>query len=264
VESWEKKKKAESRFTIACQQLLNPLAGDDQEFKLQWIRRYEIRPRTLNVAILCDPASSKKKGTSNTAMAVIGMDAARNKYLIDGACHKMNLSERWLMLKGLRSKWLRQPGIQQVSVFYEKYGHQTDVENFETMMKLEKGTQAFHIEIVSWTKDHTDAKDDRIRRLIPDHQNWRFFYPYEGKRTTKQMECEDKGLGYLVAKVIKRVNEDGKLYNLVQWMIDNEYLFFPATTAKDFLDAMSRFYDAEMNPPAVYKESDLYPEVHQD
>lgn len=262
-DAWKKKKSDSSKRTIACQQLLNPLAGSEQDFKLEWIRLYEIRPKTLNIAILCDPASSKKKGTSNTAMAVIGIDAARNKYTLDGACHKMSLSERWLMLKGLRAKWLRQPGIQQVSVFYEKYGHQTDVEHFEEMMKLEKG-QSFHIEIVSWTKDHVDAKDDRIRRLIPDHQNWRWFYPYEGERTVKQMECQDAGLGYLLAKPIKRVNEDGNIYNLVQYMIDNEYMFFPATTKKDLLDAMSRFYDAEMNPPAIYNEKDLYPEVHND
>jgi hypothetical protein len=261
-DAWIKKKKDSTKRTIACQQLLNPLAGDEQEFKLEWIRRYEIRPKTLNIAILCDPASSKKKGTSNTAMAVIGLDHGHNKYLLDGACHKMNLAERWLMLKGLYKKWLRQPGVGSIKVCYEKYGHQTDDEHFETMMKIEKFH--FHIDIVSWTKDHVDAKDDRIRRLIPDHQNWRFFYPYQGERTILQMETEDAGLGYLVAKPIKRVNEDGRIYNLVEYLIDNEYNFFPATTAKDLLDAMSRFYDADINPPMVYDEKDLYPEAHED
>jgi len=42
-------------------------------------------------------------------------------------------------------------------------------------------------------------------------------------------------------------------------------LFFPATTMKDFLDAMSRFYDLNMSPPQVIvKEEDVYPEHYED
>jgi len=265
-EAWAEKKKESSAYTIACQQLCNPLAGEEQEFRRDWIRRWEVRPKTLNVAILGDPASSKKKGSSNTAMAVIGTDASRNKYLLDGACHKMNLAERWNTLKYLRKKWINAPGVQSVTVGYEKYGMQADIEHFKEMMKIEK--YSFPIEEVSWTRDDTNAKDDRIRRLIPDHQNWRFFYPWEPYKdeagnlieTTAQIrDAIERGQGNLIARPIKRRNHEGKIYNLVQWFIDNEYLFFPATTAKDFLDAMSRFYDLSMNPPQVVKEEDLLP-----
>ncbi len=254
---WIEKKKENSTYILACQYLQNPIAGKDTEFQLEWLRRYEIRPETLNIAILVDPASSKKKGTSNTAMAVLGIDAARNKYLLDGACHKMSLNERWLMLKGLRGKWVNQKGIQSIKVGYERYGHQTDIEHFKEMMKIEK--KSFPIEEVSWPRDHTDAKDDRIRRLVPDHQNWRFFYPYEGQETSQQREAGRKGRGYLVAKPIKRVNELGRVYNLVKYLINNEYLFFPATTAKDLLDAMSRVYDLQFNPPRNVNEQDMIP-----
>lgn len=261
-EQWDDKKRTSSSRTIACQMLQNPLAGDEQEFKLEWIRRYEVRPKTLNVGILVDPASSKKKGTSNSAFAVIGLDANFNKYLLDGACHKMNLGERWTMLKNLRSKWLRQPGVQAVLVGYEKYGMQSDIEHFEEMMQIEK--TSFPIQEINWTRDDSQAKDDRIRRLIPDHQNWKFFYPYEGGQTANQMEAVQHGEGYLVAKPIKRKNHEGRIYNLVQWMIDNEYSFFPATTVKDFMDSMSRFYDLDINPPQIISESDLLPEYAGD
>ncbi len=40
----------------------------------------------------------------------------------------------------------------------------------------------------------------------------------------------------------------------------NEYLFFPNTTQKDFLDATSRIYDMEINPPMIINEEDLVPE----
>ena len=100
---------------VACQMLQNPLAGSDAEFDVvRWIRRYEVRPLVLNVAILVDPASSKKKTSSDTAFIVVGIDGNSNKYLLDGAVHKMSLTDKWTFLKNIRNKWLRQPGIQTV------------------------------------------------------------------------------------------------------------------------------------------------------
>ena len=58
--AWEDLKKGSSDFMIACQQLLNPLAGSQQELDLKWVRRWDIRPKILNVYILCDPAGGKK------------------------------------------------------------------------------------------------------------------------------------------------------------------------------------------------------------
>lgn len=233
---WNDYKRNTSAYTLACQMLQNPIAGNEQEFKPEWIRRYTDRPTTLNVAILVDPANSKKKSSCNTAMAVIGIDSARNKYLIDGACHKMSLTERWQMLKYLRTKWVNSPGIQVVKVGYEKYGMQADIEHYMEMMKIEGA--AFPIDEVNWTRDGEQAKDDRIRRLIPDFQNWRFFLP---------------------EKPIKRKDADGKIYDVIEWMINNEYLFFPATTMKDFLDAMSRIYDLDIGPPMIVNDEDTLP-----
>lgn len=274
-EQWEKKKRETTGKTLACQMLQNPIAGEEQEFKPEWIRRWEIRPETLNVAICVDPATSKKKESCNSAMAVIGIDAAWNKYLLDGACHKMSLTERWIMLKNLRTKWINQPGIQVVQVAYEKYGNQVDREHFEQMMLIEGN--AFPIDEVSWPKDlHLGAKDDRIRRLIPDHQNWRFFYPqveydpmkkefdFDPPITNRQREAYRRGKPYLISQRIMRKDENGKLYNVVEKFIQNEYLFFPATTAKDFMDAMNRFYDLEMRPPMIMHEADVTPPALSD
>jgi hypothetical protein len=261
--AWAKKKKESSAHTIACQQLINPLAGSEQEFKPEWMRRWEVRPETLNVAILGDPANSKKQGSSNSAFAVIGIDAHSNKYLLDGSCHRMNLKERWEMLKYLRFKWLRARGVQVVTIGYERYGMQCDIDHFQEMMLLEKCQ--FPIEEVSWSTNVTSqAKDDRIRRLIPDHQNWRFFYPYEGDPTRMMMRADETGRSALKAQKILRKNHEGKVYNLVNYFMNNEYLFFPATTLKDFMDAMSRFYDLEMNPPQIVKEEDLLPAYEGD
>jgi hypothetical protein len=154
------------------------------------------------------------------------------------------------------------------------------------MMRIENCH--FPVEEVSWPENRAEGgKDDRIRRLVPDHQNWRFFYPWEPlpgklsvcklckardackslcpqakriKDTAMMRDADSRGKGYLAAKPIKRKNEDGRLYNLVNYLISNEYLFFPATTAKDMLDAMSRIYDLDMSPPKKYRDQDVLPE----
>lgn len=256
---WEEKKRSRSPYVIACQMLQNPLAGSEAEFQLEWVRRYELRPEVLNVAILCDPASSKKKWSSDTAMVVVGIDGQFNKYLLDGAIHKMSLSEKWIMLKGLRKKWLRQPGVQTVRIGYEKYAHQSDIEHYQQMMRIEG--ESFPIETVSWPRDMVEgSKHDRIRRLIPDHQNWKFFYPYDGQKTRLQQDAEGANRGHLVSRAIKRENEDGRIYDVTEYLVNSEILFFPATTKLDGLDALSRFYDLDMQPPMVVDETDVYPE----
>lgn len=256
---WEKKKRDESTYTIACQQLQNPLSGANTAFREEWLRRYEIRPLTLNVAILCDPASSKNKDSCRTAFAVLGIDHAGNKYLLDGAAHRMSLTERWTMLKTLRAKWIRQPGVQVVRVGYERYGMQSDVEHFREMQRIEK-QHAFHIEELNWPREGPGSKDDRIQRLEPDLRNWRFFLPYEGEPTRLQRDAIQSGQGFLVAKPIVRLDEDKRAYNLCDYLIHSEYLMFPATTAKDLLDAMSRIYDMGMSPPVIRAPGELEPE----
>jgi hypothetical protein len=192
-------------------------------------------------------------------MIVIGMDAQWNKYLLDGAIHKMSLSEKWTMIKNLRAKWIRQPGIQVVTIGYEKYAHQSDVEHYNQMMIIEQNS--FPIETVSWPRDMVEgSKRDRIRRLLPDHQNWKFFYPYEGDETALQKRHKLMGKSHLLSKPIVRRNEDGRTYNLTSYIINSEMMFFPALVKMDGLDAMSRFYDLNIMPPMVHEEGDIYPE----
>jgi hypothetical protein len=262
-EDWDEKKRENSAYVLACQYLQNPLAGSQQEFKPEWIRRYEVRPKTLNVYIMCDPAGSEiKDNNCNTAFAVVGVDSALNKYLLDGCCHKMTLSEKWTMLKSLRIKWMNQFGVQMVKIGYERYGMQADIQHFEEMMKIENNF--FKIEELNWPRVGSHSKDARIRRLIPDHQNWRFFYPYDGQETSAQKKAREFGRSALIARPIKRANENKRVYDLVNWFITNEYTYFPATKLKDFLDCLSRIYDMEVTPPSSAEDKMVLPEYAGD
>jgi hypothetical protein len=53
-------------------------------------------------------------------VAVIGMDQGGNKYLLDGACHRMRFSERWALIEQRRLRWQAHSGVQNVSVGYEQ------------------------------------------------------------------------------------------------------------------------------------------------
>jgi hypothetical protein len=211
---------------------------------------------------LGDYAGSKKAGSSNTALVVVGVDAQLNKYLLDGVCHKLSLTERWTALRNLRRRWINQPGVQHVKVGYERFGAQSDIEHFETQMKIEG--EHFHIDELSWPREGDVSKDSRIRRLEPDFRNWRFFMPYSGDMTSLQRDTKNAGQDYLISKAIRKKDHENKMYDLVQWFIEKEYLFFPNTTYKDFMDAMSRIYDIDIQPPIIYDENELEPEVFDD
>jgi hypothetical protein len=261
-EAWDKKLNDESTFTIACQQLQNPSAGGEQEFKPEWLRNYEIRPKNLNVYILGDYAGSKKAGSSNTALLVVGVDHAMNKYILDGVCHKLSLTERWITLRNLRRRWINQPGIQHVKVGYEKFGAQSDIEHFESQMKIEN--EHFAIEELSWPREGDVSKDSRIRRLEPDFRNWRFFIPYSGEMTSMQRDAKERGQEYLISRPIKKKDHENKIYDVIEWFVKREFLFFPNTTYKDFMDALSRIYDIGITAPIIYDETDLEPEAYED
>jgi hypothetical protein len=147
--AWESVKKKQ-RKTVAAQMLQNPAAGGEASFDLGLFKSYEIRPSLLNVYITCDPAGQLKRTSDRTAMIVTGVDIAKNKYLLDGFCHRMRLADRWANLKMLVQKWRAQPGVQNVEVGYERYGHQSDIEHFEQRMLDEKNLEPFRIIELNW------------------------------------------------------------------------------------------------------------------
>tara|TARA_B100000902_G_scaffold29106_1_gene34955 strand:- start:502 stop:2166 length:1665 start_codon:yes stop_codon:yes gene_type:complete len=261
-ERWEEIKKTTSTYTVACQQLLNPIAGSDVAFKSEWWREWEVRPYTMNVYILVDPASSKKKGSNRTAMCVVGVDSFYNKYLLDGVCHRLSLSERWDYLKKLRSKWKTAPGIREVKVGYERYGAQSDIDHFKEMMRIEG--QSFPVYELNWVGGGgSQSKKDRIQRLEPDLKDGSFFWPYptDKKRLTSlQLDVKDRKQEFLMSRKIMRKDESDVVYDLAKWVRDNEYNLFP-TIHPDFLDALSRIYDIDPTPPVIRTYRNLEPEA---
>ena len=270
--AWADKRLKQSEAVIACQQLQNPAAGTQAMFSKDWLKFIDIRPSTLNVYIMCDPANSKKKESDNTAFAVVGVDAAGNRYLLDGFRHKMGLKERWEALRGLRRVWMRQPGVQMVKCGYERYGMQSDLEYFEQEMIRDK--EAFEIIELSWTSDGTKSKDDRVQRLQPWFKSGRFYLamvcqrrdeagnmvPYE---TANQKKVREGGQAFRIFQPVRARDHEGNVYSLNKGFLD-EYLTYPFSAKKDLIDAVSRIEDMEPVPPVVIDERTLEPETSVD
>ena len=259
---WEDKKKKQTSSTLAAQMLQNPAAGNAVIFDKAWLRFQDIRPATLNIYILCDPASSKKKGSDKTAIPVIGVDAAGNRWLVDGYHHRMGLSERYQRIKELRKVWLNMPGVQQLRVGYERYGSTSDLEYFEEMMQRDR--DEFEIVELAWPREGPGSKIDRVQRLEPYFRNGRFFLPAVVKEETKaQRMVRESGQGFRIYKPVQRRDEEGRLYSLNKNLLE-EYLTFPFCAHDDLIDAVSRIEDIDPQTPIIIDDRALEPEIYDD
>jgi hypothetical protein len=214
---------------------------------------------------MVDPAGSKKKGSDNTAMAVIGVDAGRVKWMLDGFCHKMGLAERWTRMKELRRKWMDTPGVQNVFVGYESYGIPDALDHFEERMEIEK--DYFPITVLQWPRQERGSKEDRIGRLEPDIRNGRFIMSStlldkDGKptkdETEQQRAMRAAGKAFRIFAPQFRIDENRRLYSINAILIGELHLI-PFSPHDDLADAVSRVYDMDPRPPMLYDERDTEP-----
>jgi hypothetical protein len=288
-ERWEQVKDAQ-RSTVAAQMLLNPVAGNEAVFQAAWFKPYDVRPTTLNVYIMCDPSEGRAHSSDRTAIAVIGVDSADNRYLLDGVRHRMPLSERYGYLKKFHKKWSDDIGIQSVKVGYEKYGMQADLEVIKEWQN--RDGYHFNIEELKFPREGLHSKPHRIRRLEPDFRNGRFYLPavvwnpnvpdgvgglaywsiadaddpahrlgqivyrpYKGP-TRNQLAAEKTGQSYRIIPAIKQIDEDRNVYDVTRALME-EMVFFPFSPKDDLVDALSRLYDLQPVKAGKYESAML-------
>lgn len=209
-----KKRRDQGSYTFACQQLQDPKADDVQGFKRDWLKFYQKRSSSgMNTYILVDPANEKKKKSDYTAMAVIGLSADNNYYLLDLVRDRLNLSQRTETLFDLHKVWKPK------GVGYEKYGKDSDIEHIEYVMEDEN----YRFEITPL--GGILSKTDRIRRLIPIFENSRFYLP----------------------STLIKVTSEGKAIDVIEELLVQEYDAFPVGAHDDMMDAIARICDEDMN-----------------
>lgn len=222
------KRRDQGPFTFSAQQLLNPIADDTQGFKSDWINYYTQTGdgAGFNKYILVDPANEKKKSSDYTSMVVIGLGLDENYYILDAIRDRLNLTERADALFSLHKRWKPQ------RVGYERYGIMSDIQHIKDRQNREN----YRFDIVELGGKL--SKVDRIRRLIPMFETGRVYFP----------------------ETIYRTDYEGKVVELVQTFIEQEYKAFPVGLHDDMLDAISRILDEEMflTWPKPVQEPDRY------
>jgi hypothetical protein len=260
--------------------LQNPIAGKENLFKPEWLQRWEVRPQHLTVYIMVDPSGGRAKTSDRSAFAVIGLDARGNKFFLDGYRHRMSLSERWQALKQLYRKWSTARGVLHVAVGYERYGMQADIEYFLERMREENCE--FRIDELNWPREGGHSKADRVGRLEPDVRVGRMYFPAivfepgkgdcfwhvdernstiirvpveNGGLTSSMRKMKDAGMDYLLARSIRRIDEDRRSYDVTMALLE-ELLFFPFAPHDDLVDAASRIYDMDTIIPSMFEEQE--------
>jgi hypothetical protein len=261
ADHWKKLLLKSTDSDIACQYMQNPLSGQQRMFDVSDLQTYEVRPESLAVYVLCDPARSKKTDSDNTAIIVVGLDYAMNKYLLDGFNHKMDLQERWQNFARMYVRWKSAPGVQIVHMGYEAYGAQADLDYFKEQMKLPNAPR-FDITELAWPREGGGSKVDRVQRLVPDCKTHRIYLPYEthpDRLTATQRKFMGQGYQYRIAAPIKRMDENGNAYNLAE-QLKMQFHYFPFGGKKDAIDAMARIYDMEPRAPSYKEPNYMEPE----
>ena len=248
---WERRIRDQGEATVACHQRM---------FDVNDLQTYEVRPLTLMGYLLIDPARSVKKESANTAMVVLGLDAAGNKYLLDGVDHKMDLMDRWKWMRDLWETWRSAPGMMGLHVGYERYGAIADLDYFKERQRIEK--ISFEISELEWPRDGQRSKEDRVQRLVPDIRGHRFYLPYptnDDRLTRVQRDMIGQGYEYRLARPILRLDENKQRYDLTE-RLRMQVSYFPFGGLVDIIDATSRIYDMEPKTPEYVDQTSLEPE----
>ena len=209
-EELDKKRKEMGQYVYSSQMLLKPVADENKKFKLEWLSYFEKQPRG-NYYIICDPAGSKDKRSDFSVFWVMCVDALRNRFFVDCVRDKMGLKEKWTALKMLNEKW------KPLNTGYEKYWMQSDIEYFKEKMVEE----SFFFPIEPLRGGAGGKSKGRVDSLMPLFEEKKIHLP----------------------KYMPYRQLDGKVIDIIQTFISEEYLEFPYCTHDDMIDCMARCTD---------------------
>jgi len=224
-ELMEQKRRTMGPYTFGCQILQDPKADMVEGFKEEWIQYYDtLDTRNMNLYLLCDPASEKKQDSDYTVILVVGLGPDQNYYLVDGIRDRLNLAERAKHYIRFHRKY------RPVKAGYEKYGKDSDIEHIEWVQESEN----YRFRIIPLGGPL--KKNDRIKRLIPLFSAERFYLPHR----------------------LLFVDYEHRSRDLVQELINDEFITFPVGAHDDALDCMARIEDPDLNAtfPEPYRAED--------
>ncbi len=209
-------------YAFAGQYMQQPVPIGGGMFKRDWIQFYDVNDmedfsyRNMNIYILVDPATSKKKNSDFTAIMVVGLANDQNYYVLDMKRERWNPTERINGLWELHKYWSKKGG-KPAKVGYEKYGMMTDTFFIDEKKKFEN----YRFPLVELGGNV--QKEERVSRLIPIFETERMYFP-------------KTHITY----------REGKQVDLVKEFIEDEYAVFPVGKHDDMIDALARIMDEKL------------------
>lgn len=209
-EQLAQKRREMGPYTFGCQMLQDPKADETQGFKESWLRFWKAeKTEGLNLYMLFDPASGKKKENDYTCAKIIGLGSDGNYYVVAMARDRLNLTERGK----LAMKWHRL--FKPKAVGYEQYGLQADIEFIQYLQEQEN----YRFSIIPLGGKL--SKEDRIRKLIPLYEQGKMYLP--GTYTY--------------------VDHEGTYRDMTREFVEQEFKAFPVSVHDDMLDCQARILD---------------------
>ena len=208
------KRREMGSYTYATQMLQNPKADSIRGFNVDDMRFWSASQYShLNLYLLFDPANEKKKRSDYTAALVVGIGGDGNYYIVDMIRDRLSLTERANLLFALHRQY------RPLSVGYEKYGMQADIEYFATVMDKE------NYRFVITPLGGQVSKVDRISALMPLFEEHRIWFP-------------DRSI---------HVNYEGVQEDIVKVFTHEEVTSFPYGAHDDMLDCLARILDPDFH-----------------
>ncbi|MGL4722018.1 MAG: hypothetical protein ACRCV3_01810 [Desulfovibrionaceae bacterium] len=220
------KKRAMGSYIFSCQMLQSPIADSIQCFNPHWLKFYttieDTHLQAMNIYILVDPAGEKKKNSDYSVFLVIALGEDKNYYLIDCVRERLSLTQKSKVLFALHKKY------QPITVGYEKYGMQADIEYIYT--EQDKYNYRFSITPLGGTL----SKKERISQLMPLFEEGKMYIPQH----------------------IITIDNDGKKRDFIQEFIQEEYSTYPVSKHDDMLDCFARIVDPTLN--AIFPNQNIF------
>ena len=104
-----------------------------------------------------------------------------------------------------------------------------------------------------------EIKDD-AGKVIQQASDDIFFRPCPGLHA-EERRCKATNEHWRLFEPLRRIDEDKNLYDVTRVFFE-EFRLFPFTSHDDFIDAASRIYDMDPQPPMVFEQAEVesYPD----
>lgn len=202
----EFKRRTMGAATFAVQMMCDPREGSNYTFSEDWLQWWTPQEwEGMNVYIFVDPAGKVARKRDYTAIWVVGIDYNANFMVLDIIRDKLKPAQKAVVLRQLVREYRPR------QVYYEQVGLAGDKDYLE----LDMDHTGFHYGITA--VNATVEKGMRIDALASMFEDMRI---------------------WLVRKRVHQ-NWEGKMENMMESFIEDEYKCYPATTHDDALDSLA-------------------------